>query len=142
MQIKEMAQKLKPCAGSTTFTSYKKGSSHPFPEFDTISEGIRYPYTMPASTNSTPAWDFSNSMHHRVTGTSMASNTGHVCGGRPSVTAEDMLVNGEDGSKEWMAQVEPGVHITFASLPNGGNDLRRIRFRYKNKICLMPRVSK
>ncbi|KAK1273455.1 Protein Brevis radix-like 1 [Acorus gramineus] len=31
--------------------------------------------------------------------------------------------------KEWMAQMEPGVHITFVSLPSGGNDLKRIRFR-------------
>ncbi|KAA8521258.1 hypothetical protein F0562_011905 [Nyssa sinensis] len=27
-----------------------------------------------------------------------------------------------------MAQVEPGVQITFVSLPHGGNDLKRIRF--------------
>ncbi|KAK1303816.1 Protein BREVIS RADIX [Acorus calamus] len=33
------------------------------------------------------------------------------------------------GPKEWMAQMEPGVHITFVSLPSGGNDLKRIRFR-------------
>ncbi|KAK1326634.1 Protein Brevis radix-like 1 [Acorus calamus] len=32
------------------------------------------------------------------------------------------------GPKEWMAQMEPGVHITFVSLPSGGNDLKRIRF--------------
>lgn len=31
-------------------------------------------------------------------------------------------------AREWMAQVEPGVQITFATLPGGGNDLKRIRF--------------
>jgi hypothetical protein len=36
----------------------------------------------------------------------------------------------EDEPKEWVAQVEPGVLITFVSLPDGGNDLKRIRFRY------------
>ncbi|KAJ6828643.1 putative protein Brevis radix-like 1 [Iris pallida] len=30
--------------------------------------------------------------------------------------------------KEWVAQVEPGVLITFLSVPDGGNDLKRIRF--------------
>ncbi|CAM8896826.1 unnamed protein product [Rhodiola kirilowii] len=125
-QIKEMAQKLKPCAGSTD-TSYKKGS-RPFPEFDAISEDIPYTYTRPPSSSSTTAWDFSASAHQREAGSQIPLNSRQVTGGRPSVTNEDMLVNGEDGSKEWMAQVEPGVHITFASLPNGGNDLRRIRF--------------
>nr|GMD76071.1 protein BREVIS RADIX-like [Ipomoea batatas] len=32
------------------------------------------------------------------------------------------------GVEEWTAQVEPGIQITFVSLPQGGNDLRRIRF--------------
>ena len=36
----------------------------------------------------------------------------------------------ENEPKEWVAQVEPGVLITFVSLPRGGNDLKRIRFRY------------
>lgn len=47
-----------------------------------------------------------------------------------SVSAQscDVVVEDEDEPKEWMAQVEPGVHITFVSLPNGGNDLKRIRF--------------
>ncbi|TVU15871.1 hypothetical protein EJB05_39413 [Eragrostis curvula] len=31
-------------------------------------------------------------------------------------------------SREWTAQVEPGVQITFVTLPGGGNDLKRIRF--------------
>jgi Transcription factor regulating root and shoot growth via Pin3 len=35
----------------------------------------------------------------------------------------------EAEGKEWVAQVEPGVLITFVALPRGGNDLRRIRFR-------------
>lgn len=31
---------------------------------------------------------------------------------------------------EWVVQDEPGVYITLAALPAGGNELRRIRFRY------------
>ncbi|KAL6909580.1 hypothetical protein ACP4OV_001861 [Aristida adscensionis] len=35
----------------------------------------------------------------------------------------------EGEAREWVAQVEPGVQITFVSLPGGaGNDLKRIRF--------------
>ena len=46
----------------------------------------------------------------------------------------------ENEPKEWVAQVEPGVLITFVSLPRGGNDLKRIRFRYVLDcvmICLL-----
>ncbi|KAE8688639.1 Protein Brevis radix-like 1 [Hibiscus syriacus] len=34
----------------------------------------------------------------------------------------------DDDPKEWVAQVEPGILITFFLLPEGGNDLKRIRF--------------
>lgn len=34
----------------------------------------------------------------------------------------------ESEPKEWVAQVEPGVLITFLSLPRGGNDLKQIKF--------------
>ncbi|KAH7835033.1 hypothetical protein Vadar_022247 [Vaccinium darrowii] len=40
----------------------------------------------------------------------------------------EVVLEDEDEPKEWMAQVEPGVQVTFESLPHGGNDLRRIRF--------------
>ncbi|KAA8525129.1 hypothetical protein F0562_007007 [Nyssa sinensis] len=40
----------------------------------------------------------------------------------------EVVLEDEDEPKEWIAQVEPGVQITFVSLPQGGNDLKRIRF--------------
>ncbi|XWS16187.1 hypothetical protein CRYUN_Cryun34aG0063500 [Craigia yunnanensis] len=48
----------------------------------------------------------------------------------PSISgrAESVVFMEEDEPKEWVAQVEPGVLITFVSLPEGGNDLKRIRF--------------
>ncbi|KAG8071997.1 hypothetical protein GUJ93_ZPchr0006g43934 [Zizania palustris] len=55
--------------------------------------------------------------------------------GIPSIGDEDE--EGEDEAviledrvpREWTAQVEPGVQITFVSIPGGaGNDLKRIRF--------------
>ncbi|KAI3995238.1 hypothetical protein MKX01_032040 [Papaver californicum] len=41
----------------------------------------------------------------------------------------------EEEPKEWVAQVEPGVLITFVSMSEGGNDLKRIRFRHARHIC-------
>ena len=72
------------------------------------------------SSNSTPAWDFSSYGNNKV-------GLHEEEGGEQDVVAPEE----EAEPKEWMAQVEPGVHITFVSLPGGaGNDLKRIRFRY------------
>lgn len=38
---------------------------------------------------------------------------------------------------EWVEQDEPGVYITFTSLPGGGKDLKRVRFRY---VSFQPMV--
>ncbi|KAK9021099.1 hypothetical protein V6N11_011104 [Hibiscus sabdariffa] len=67
----------------------------------------------------TPTWDM------RFTGVFGGDKTP---GYRESFSVQDLVLEDEDEPKEWMAQVEPGVHITFVSLPNGGNDLKRIRF--------------
>ena len=124
-------RQCKPCTGSS---SYKKGH-RPYPDFDTISEGVPYPYLRPGSSSSTPAWDFTTSSHNPGAG-SDSRFTGVLRGdqtpGGVSISAQscDVVLEDEDEPKEWMAQVEPGVHITFVSLPHGGNDLKRIRFRY------------
>lgn len=36
----------------------------------------------------------------------------------------------QSGKVERVLQDEPGVYITLCSLPGGGNELRRVRFRY------------
>ncbi|XP_051151703.1 protein Brevis radix-like 1 [Andrographis paniculata] len=108
-QIKDMALKVsgghkdKPGQAEGGF---KKGPKS-FPEFDTISEGI--PYLQPGSSSSTPAWDYTRTRN-------------------PTTRTPGEVTLEEDESKEWTAQVEPGVQITFVSLPRGGNDLKRIRF--------------
>ncbi|XP_059642264.1 protein BREVIS RADIX-like [Cornus florida] len=136
-QIKDMALKFsgayrqcKPCTGSG---SYKKGE-RPYPDFDAILEGQPYPYMQPGSSSSTPAWDFSTTAHHPIAGSAARFN-GQWGGvrtptGLESISAQsgDVVIEDENEPKEWMAQVEPGVQITFVSLPNGGNDLKRIRF--------------
>ena len=118
-------KQCKPCTGSG---SIKKGH-RPYPDFDTISEGVTYPYIGGASTSSTPAWDFISSNHPGRSDPRFAGPW--TPRGRESAAqSTDVVLQDEDEPKEWMAQVEPGVHITFLSLPNGGNDLKRIRFRY------------
>lgn len=143
VQIKDMALKVsgayKQCKPSGS-SSYKKGQ-RPYPDSDAASEGVPYPYLGGASSSSTPAWDFTSSSHHP--GTRFDSRfSGLVRGdqtpGGMSISAQscDVVLEDEDEPKEWMAQVEPGVHITFVSLPNGGNDLKRIRFRYSDNFKL------
>lgn len=46
---------------------------------------------------------------------------------------ESVVFMEDDEPREWVAQVEPGVLISLVSLPEGGNDLKRIRFRYSSK---------
>ncbi|XP_019057878.1 PREDICTED: protein BREVIS RADIX-like [Tarenaya hassleriana] len=128
-QIKDMALKFsgayKQCTGSS---SLKKGQPS-FPDFDTASEGVPYPYPG-GSSSSTPAWDFTSSSSRHPAGRTESRFTAIYGGGRESISAQscDVVLEDEDEPKEWMAQVEPGVHITFVSLPSGGNDLKRIRF--------------
>ncbi|KAI4343309.1 hypothetical protein MLD38_027831 [Melastoma candidum] len=127
-QIKDMALKLsggkqcRPCVGSGTYT---QGDP-----FDMISEGIPCPFGGRGSAASTPAWDFPSAAgrHPHVARTESRFAADRTPSGL-SVSASDIAVlDEEDEPKEWMAQVEPGVNISFVTLPNGGNDLKRIRF--------------
>lgn len=142
MQIKDMASKFsgtskhsKPPSGSST-TNLRK-EQRKYPDFDAASDSVPYPYLGGGSTSSTPAWDFPNSSHHQVERAD-SRFTSMYGGERDSVSAQSCDVVLEDEEpKEWVAQVEPGVHITFVSLPSGGNDLKRIRFRYMNYILFI-----
>ncbi|MQM16500.1 hypothetical protein Taro_049458 [Colocasia esculenta] len=80
------------------------------------------------STSSTPGWDF-------ACVDAESADARFANGGRRWVpvvglpgTEFDVVMEEDGEPKEWVAQVEPGVHITFLSLPGGGNDLKRIRF--------------
>lgn len=66
-------------------------------------------------------------MEARLKGLSSGEGTPASASGR---RVESVVFVEENEPKEWVAQVEPGVLITFVSLPRGGNDLKRIRFRY------------
>lgn len=36
----------------------------------------------------------------------------------------------QSGKAEWVVQDEPGVYVSLSSQPGGGNELKRVRFRY------------
>lgn len=128
-QIKDIALKAsgaykncKPCSGSSVCTKNQN-----YAESDAASESARfhYPYRRTGSSNSTPrVWG--KEMEARLKGLSSGEGTPASVSGR----TESVVFMEEDEPKEWVAQVEPGVLITFVSLPQGGNDLKRIRFRY------------
>ncbi|XP_016501965.1 protein BREVIS RADIX-like [Nicotiana tabacum] len=125
-QIKDIALKVSGayrCKSSTPTSSYRKGHRpypypYPYPDFDAISEGVCYHYQT-GSSNSTPAWDFASTGHLQTPARPDSRLAGEL--------SDDVVLEEED-AKEWTAHVEPGIQITFVSLPHGGNDLKRIRF--------------
>ncbi|XP_074264631.1 protein BREVIS RADIX-like [Silene latifolia] len=125
-QLKDMALKIsgasKQYKPGTSSGDFKKGDRS-YLDYDTASEGGRYSYYQAGSSSSTPAWDFPSNTHNQG-----VRSHSRFAGGRESIADSETVIEDEDEPKEWMAQVEPGVHITFVSLPNGGNDLKRIRF--------------
>ncbi|KAG2728717.1 hypothetical protein I3843_01G212700 [Carya illinoinensis] len=126
-QIKDIALKAsgaykncKPCAGSP-----KDSGNGNYADSDAGSVSARFhcAYRRTGSSNSTPRM-WGKEMEARLKGLSSGEGTPASVSGR----TESMVFMEEDEPKEWVAQVEPGVLITFVSLPQGGNDLKRIRF--------------
>ncbi|BAF23900.1 protein Brevis radix-like 1 [Oryza sativa Japonica Group] len=128
-QIKDMALKAsgayrhcKPCAGSSS-SSPAAGARrhHPYHAYaDSGSDRFHYAYRRAGSGgDATP---------------SVSARTDFLAGDEEEEEEEEeeegTTADGseDDEAKEWVAQVEPGVLITFLSLPEGGNDLKRIRF--------------
>ncbi|RCV35236.1 hypothetical protein SEVIR_7G235900v4 [Setaria viridis] len=54
--------------------------------------------------------------------------SGWIPSAEGEAAADVAVEEADDVPREWTAQVEPGVQITFGSIPGGGNDLKRIRF--------------
>ncbi|KAE8656237.1 Protein Brevis radix-like 4 [Hibiscus syriacus] len=126
-QIKDIALKAsgaykscKPCSGSSN-NDHKN-----YADTDAASNSARIhcPYRRRGSSNSTPG-SWGKEKESRLKGLSSGEGTPVSVSGR----TESAVFMEEDEPKEWVAQVEPGVLITFVSLPEGGNDLKRIRFR-------------
>ncbi|XP_073313686.1 protein Brevis radix-like 1 isoform X1 [Primulina huaijiensis] len=113
-QIKDMAMKVSgsyKCKPGVQEEIYHKKGQKPYPDFDTISEGVPYPYMPPGSSNSSFGGIRTQARFESI-----------------SARSGEGVLDEENGPKAWTAQVEPGVQITFLSLPRGGNDLKRIRF--------------
>uniref|UniRef100_A0A6N2MUA2 BRX domain-containing protein n=1 Tax=Salix viminalis TaxID=40686 RepID=A0A6N2MUA2_SALVM len=126
-QIKDMAVKAsgayrncKPCSGSSS-----NNNNRNYAESDAASDSARFHclYRRAGSSNSTPR-NWGKGSEARLKGLSSGEGTPASVSGR----TESVVFMEEDEPKEWVAQVEPGVLITFVSLPDGGNDLKRIRF--------------
>lgn len=126
-QIKDIALKAsgaykncKPCSGSSNqhvnYADSDNGSA---------SERLHGTYRRPGSgsSSSTPR-QWGKEMEARLKGLSSGEGTPPSRSGR----TESIVLMDEEEPKEWVAQVEPGVLITFVSMPEGGNDLKRIRF--------------
>ncbi|KVH92956.1 Brevis radix-like domain-containing protein [Cynara cardunculus var. scolymus] len=125
-QIKDMAIKAsgaykncKPCSGSSNHNPTNGG----YADSEAGSGSDRFHCGYQRTCNSTPrVWG--KEMEARLKGLSSGGSTPASYSDR----IESVKFMEEDELKEWVAQVEPGVLITFHSLPQGGNDLKRIRF--------------
>ncbi|OAY82052.1 Ultraviolet-B receptor UVR8 [Ananas comosus] len=77
-------------------------------------------------TSSEPDYNGSNSL--------LFSNGSSSFSNRNKTGHSDVLRNGSTDpshASEWVEQDEPGVYITFTSLPGGAKDLKRVRFSRK-----------
>uniref|UniRef100_A0ACD5V4Y4 Uncharacterized protein n=1 Tax=Avena sativa TaxID=4498 RepID=A0ACD5V4Y4_AVESA len=140
-QLKDMVLKF-----SGSGKQYRAPTAAGSPSFRGRGYGRHYPGfiddTSFTPTHRTGAGDVGAGVYASRTGAA-ATNNGSV--GAASSVTWDITGRGwpgideeEDGGvrvdvdaavpREWMAQVEPGVQITFVTLPGGGNDLKRIRF--------------
>jgi hypothetical protein len=134
LQFKDMVLKF---SGSNN-KQYKSAAPAP-PTFG--SRNCRRPYPgFIDDTSFTPGVVHGEDYYTRTASTLAATGAGSNRHWQPgggkgpggSSAGEEIVPVGEVAvSREWTAQVEPGVQITFVTLSGGGNDLKRIRFRYR-----------
>ncbi|KAD4585066.1 hypothetical protein R6Q59_036223 [Mikania micrantha] len=129
-QIKDIALKAsgaykscKPCTGpSANNNPNRRGYVVADSEAGSMSRRFSGGYQRTGSSTSR-VWG--KEMEARLKGLSSGASTPVSVSGR---TESAVVFMEDDEGKEWVGQVEPGVLITFVSLPHGGNDLKRIRF--------------
>ncbi|WCJ42750.1 BREVIS RADIX-like 4 [Euphorbia peplus] len=129
-QLKDMALKASgayrqcnPCTAPTPQTRFKPTSTD-----SDESDRFRWSLRRTGSSNSTTPRTWGKEMEARLKGISSSSGEGTPVTGSGRRVDPPIVFVEENEPKEWVAQVEPGVLITFVSLPRGGNDLKRIRF--------------
>ncbi|XP_051147914.1 protein Brevis radix-like 2 [Andrographis paniculata] len=122
-QIKDIAVKAsgacKTCKSCSCSSRQNRGGDYLDSDAASVSERFFGPYRRTGT--STPKKEMGTA---KLKAFSSGSSTPASISGR----TESILFMEEDEPKEWVAQVEPGVLITFVSMPKGGNDLKRIRF--------------
>ncbi|KAM0026657.1 putative brevis radix (BRX) domain, protein BREVIS RADIX [Helianthus debilis subsp. tardiflorus] len=123
-QIKDMAIKCNPCNGAAMTTPQQQLQKR---NGDVESERFRWSYRRSGSKNSSSGRVWGKEMEARLKGISMGGGD-VLCTSASGRRQVPVVLEEEKEPKEWVAQVEPGVLITFVSLPRGGNDLKRIRF--------------
>ncbi|KAG0450835.1 hypothetical protein HPP92_026730 [Vanilla planifolia] len=129
-QIKDMALKAsgayrhcKPCAGLAVGRRYEYSS-----EAASRSERFLYSYRRACNRSGIGFEGGSCGSTPQLRGLSSCEVTPSASGRVESASVTVAFLEQDDERGEWVAQVEPGVLITFLSLPHGGNDLKRIRF--------------
>ncbi|KAF7813583.1 protein Brevis radix-like 4 [Senna tora] len=125
-QLKDMALKASGAYKHCTPCARLRSNFTESSPSDADSDRFRWSYRRTGSSNSTTTRGWGKEMEARLKGISSGEGTPSSGSGR-RVEAVVLFVE-ENEPKEWVAQVEPGVLITFVSLPSGGNDLKRIRF--------------
>ncbi|XP_021720487.1 protein Brevis radix-like 2 [Chenopodium quinoa] len=130
-QIKGMALKAsgaykncKPCAGSRRENNRK---SYEESIGGSVSSG-RFHCGYQRGESTVKNWGKELGGRVKGMGMGMGLSSGEATPVSVSGRSESVVFMEEDEPKEWVAQVEPGVLITFVSMPQGGNDLKRIRF--------------
>lgn len=132
-QLKDMALKASgayrhcnPCTGPAASQGGRVRSNGA--ESDADSDRFRWSYRRTGSSSSTTPNKWGKEMEMRLKGISSSSGEGTPNSASSRRVEPPIVFVEESEPKEWVAQVEPGVLITFVSLPRGGNDLKRIRF--------------
>ncbi|KAI3694423.1 hypothetical protein L1987_77388 [Smallanthus sonchifolius] len=142
-QIKDMALKASgsayrncnPCTGAATMMNpqqqLEKNDDAESDLSTSVSERFRWSYRRTGSKNSSSGRVWGKEMEARLKGISVGGgdvSVGTLSGSASGRRPDPIVLEEEKEPIEWVAQVEPGVLITFVSLPRGGNDLKRIRF--------------
>ncbi|XP_037456264.1 protein Brevis radix-like 2 [Triticum dicoccoides] len=104
--------------------------------FTSDGAGEAYSYTRTTSSATAPSttWDMPKinngfQPHGRNPSASWIPSIGEEAEEDEEDDEETVVLEEDRVPREWTAQVEPGVHITFVSIPGGaGNNLKRIRF--------------
>ncbi|XP_047322592.1 protein Brevis radix-like 4 [Impatiens glandulifera] len=134
-QIKDMALKASgayrncaPCTGpDRPVAKQQSGGFIDSGSLSASSDRFRWSYRRTTSSNSSSK-QWGKEMEARLKGISSWSSERSTAVTSSGRRVDPVVFIEESEPKEWVAQVEPGVLITFLSMPRGGNDLKRIRF--------------